>query len=463
MEDLNRFEIKLKKLDYIYENLLGGLIGIFGLSTIIYFTFNGIVDSKNLTTWFILNIVLVLMRLFLLKTYKKSIITSNNYLMYYILFFVLAVLNAMVWGMGAFYILPADLEYQLVLLLLVAGLTAGSTISLASEKEMFYMYLFFTMTPFIYVFYIGDSTATKIVSVSMTLWVVILILTVRKISKSVINNMLLAYENKNLIIQLEEKVEEANIANRAKSEFLSVMSHEIRTPLNAILGFVHILKEKEEDTKKREYLDIIDKSSVVLTKVINDILDLTKIESEKLTLEMIEFSPKTEFNSVYSLFEQNSIEKGVIFINSISNELPEFVKSDIVRIKQILSNLISNAIKFTTEGNRVELKINFNDDKSLMCFEIIDEGIGIPKEDVETITEPFMQADSSVTRKYGGTGLGLSIVANLLRLLGSELKIESEVDKGSKFSFELEVSKVETIKEDEDKFVEDSFEGKRIL
>ena len=157
-----------------------------------------------------------------------------------------------------------------------------------------------------------------------------------KISAGINNNILLAYENRELILQLEDKIHEANIANRAKSEFLSIMSHEIRTPLNAIIGFIQILQKKEEDAKKKKYLDIIDTSSQVLTNIINDILDLSKIESGKFMLELNQFTPKDEFESIYLLFEQNAIQRDVHFVNAISDDLPDIAISDILRIKQIV-------------------------------------------------------------------------------------------------------------------------------
>jgi len=272
--------------------------------------------------------------------------------------------------------------------------------------------------------------------------------------------------------QLERKNKELEIANnkikashKSKSDFLSVMSHEIRTPLNAIIGFVQILRKDEEDEKKKKYLEIIDSSSYMLTNVINDILDLSKIESGNFTLEVVNFNPTKEFNLLYALFEQNSIAKGVNIINNISADLPQFLKSDILRIKQIVSNLLSNAIKFTPSSKDIELKIEFDESKSSLYIEVRDEGIGISENNIINITKAFTQADNTTARKYGGTGLGLSIVTNLLKLFNSTLKIESELHKGSKFSFELKVDLVEqnNLSKKENQEVEINFANKKIL
>ena len=269
--------------------------------------------------------------------------------------------------------------------------------------------------------------------------------------------------NISLAYELEAKVEEANSANKAKSEFLSVMSHEIRTPLNAIMGFVQILKHSEEDEKKWKYLDTIDSSSKVLTNVINDILDISKMEARKLSLENEKFDTYKEFNTIYMLFKQNCIQKDIQLINSIAKDIPLCLKSDIMRIKQILSNLLSNAIKFTNENKSIELIINFDRETSLLYCEVKDEGIGISQENVKNIIQPFTQADSSTARKYGGTGLGLSIVTQLLALFGSELKIRSQLNKGSSFSFEILVKECENIIEEKISPEDISFDSKKVL
>jgi len=436
-------EIEIKRLDYLFSNLLSGLVAILSLSTIIYFSFRSYIDSTHLNLWFSLNIFLLTLRLLLLLYYKKSVITQKNIKLFYIYFTILAMLSAVLFGLGAVLILPEDVAHQMILLLLIAGLTSGSSISFSSKIEIFYPYLLIIMIPYILTFYFIGGEVYTIISGSMLLWTFILAVLSKKASISVSNNILLAFENQKLISQLQEKIIEADNANRAKSDFLSVMSHEIRTPLNAIMGFVQILLKKETDAKKTKYLETIDKSSKILTNVINDILDITKIESGKLSLEKLQFNPKDEFNSIHLLFEQNALEKNINLINSISTSLPEFIVCDVLRIKQILSNLLSNAIKFTPNNSNIEFVVNFDRDKSLLHFEIKDEGIGISTDNIKVITKAFTQADTSTARKYGGTGLGLSIVTELLKLFDSQLIIESELNRGSSFSFDLKVATIE--------------------
>ena len=412
---------------------------IFILSIVVFFSFDGFVDYQTLVVWFSLNTLLFLSRFVSLFLYKNTKINSDNYLKYYRLFFTFSIFNALLWGGSAFYIFPTEIELQMILILLTAGIMSGSAIVLSIYIKMFYSSLFLSMSPFIYMLSMHDTYTSNILATSIFIYILTLVVLSKKISYTLNNNITLAYENNDLILQLKEKIQEANTANTAKSDFLSVMSHEIRTPLNAIMGFVQILKRGENDKKKIKYLTTIDKSSKVLTNVINDILDISKIEAGKINLEMIEFHPYEELLSVFSLFEQSANEQGTILINFISPTLPKTVKSDILRIKQILSNLLSNAIKFTPHGKNIKFIVKYNKDKSSLYFEVKDSGIGISAENIENITQVFTQADNSTARKYGGSGLGLSIVTKFLKLFNSELKIESELNQGSKFSFEIKV------------------------
>ncbi|MBN2782460.1 MAG: response regulator [Campylobacterales bacterium] len=360
-------------------------------------------------------------------------------------------------------VVDLGVEYQMIMLLLIGGLISGSAVSLSSRIEMFYVYILLTLIPFIYVLYLGDSKAYNILAASASLYMIVVILMSKKIANNTYTNIILAYEKQDLISELKNKVQEANIANKAKSEFLSVMSHEIRTPLNAIIGFVQILLRTEKDPKKVKYLNTVNDSSKVLTNIINDILDISKIESGKFTLEAIPFNPKDEFESLYQLFKPNANEKNLNFKFNISKDMPQTLSHDILRIKQIISNLLSNAIKFTPSDKNIELNISFNKQNSSLHCEIKDEGIGIAKENIKKITEVFTQADSSTTRKYGGSGLGLAIVTKLLKLFDSELKIESELDKGSVFSFDIKMVVLKESILDTQEQEDCIFENKKVL
>lgn len=246
--------------------------------------------------------------------------------------------------------------------------------------------------------------------------------------------------NKKINQELFESNQKALHSAKAKSIFLANMSHEIRTPLNAIVGFIEILKETENDKKKLKYINTIYKSSHSLLGVINDILDFSKIESNKLDINKIDFNPLQEFESVVSLFCAKSEEKRISFNTYIDENLPQTLHSDPLRIKQILSNLLSNAIKFSKQNGLVEVNILLNNENNKVRFIVKDNGIGISKDYQKDLFKPFTQEELSTTRKYGGTGLGLAISSQLVSMLGGELKVKSKEGKGSEFYFELDIA-----------------------
>ena len=247
------------------------------------------------------------------------------------------------------------------------------------------------------------------------------------------NSESLEVSNKNA----QEMAGKSKQASKAKSEFLANMSHEIRTPLNAILGFIDLLKEKESDGEKLKYIQTIQSSSTTLLGIINDILDFSKIESGNLNIEKIDFNTHEELGTIADLFRAKASEKSVSLSFNIDKDIPVALKSDPLRIKQVVANMLSNAIKFTPRNGRIELLMKYTDGN--LHVSVKDNGIGIAKDKQEDIFKAFSQAESSTTRKYGGTGLGLAISAKLVSMLGGKLKLESQLDNGSRFYFEIPV------------------------
>ncbi len=242
--------------------------------------------------------------------------------------------------------------------------------------------------------------------------------------------------------KLQEQMLLAQEANKAKSEFLANVSHEIRTPLNAIMGFVSMLKKKEDDENKLKYLNIVDDSSKHLLCVIDDILDFGKLESGKLDIDFKDFEITKELSSIKELYREKCKEKNItLHINEY--DLPRYLNGDIFRIRQIISNILSNSVKFTPENKNIYLDICFKDES--LHVKVRDEGIGIKDECQNKIFEAFSQEDGSTTRKYGGLGLGLSIVHNLLKAMGGELTLKSEVDVGSEFCCYIPLKETEDI------------------
>ena len=236
--------------------------------------------------------------------------------------------------------------------------------------------------------------------------------------------------------------EYAEAASKAKSEFLANMSHEIRTPLNGIIGFTDLLKNTNLEQIQRSYMNTINESAQSLLDIVNDILDFSKIESGKLELDIRRYDLKEILSQVVELVKYDTNRKNLQLELTINKEVPKYVWTDIIRLKQILINLLGNAVKFTEKG-KINLSVTnlefIGDTQCRLRFMVKDTGIGISKEFQEQIFNAFSQGDNSTTRKFGGTGLGLSISNQLLGLMQSRLKVNSEVNKGSEFYFDVVV------------------------
>lgn len=239
-----------------------------------------------------------------------------------------------------------------------------------------------------------------------------------------------------------EAASEAKKANDIKSQFLANMSHEIRTPLNAIIGFSDMLAQSNLPPKEKEHSSIIAKSARALLNIINDILDISKVESGKFDLVKEEFNIRDLIENLVELYSINAKQKNIRFIYDYDLDIPLYLISDETRLKQVISNLLSNAIKFTPNDKKVLFQIklvNIENNIASIKFLIKDEGIGISQDVQRQIFEPFTQADGSISRKYGGTGLGLSICLKIVELMGSKINLISREDEGSNFFFTLDL------------------------
>lgn len=248
-------------------------------------------------------------------------------------------------------------------------------------------------------------------------------------------------------VELKAAKEEAEEASLAKSQFLANMSHEIRTPMNAIMGLTHLISQSDLSESQKNYISKIEGSSKILLRIINDILDFSKIEAGKLEIENIKFSLDKIFENISTLYTSSAINKGIDINFDIEESVPEALKGDPLRLEQIITNLTTNAIKFTNHGE-VNVKVRLyeeKEDKVKLHFSVTDTGIGLTKEQIEKLFSAFTQADNSMTRKYGGTGLGLTITKQLVELMNGEIWVESEYGEGSDFQFTIEFDKVSNI------------------
>ncbi|MEI6347864.1 MAG: response regulator [Bacteroidota bacterium] len=239
--------------------------------------------------------------------------------------------------------------------------------------------------------------------------------------------------------ELEKAKDKAESAVKSKQQFLSNMSHEIRTPMNAIIGFTKVVLKTDLSAKQKEYLTAIKISGDALILLINDILDLAKVDAGKMTFEQTPFKMALSISSMLHLFEEKIQEKNIELVKEYDKNIPDVLVGDPVHLRQIILNLVSNAIKFTTKGKITVSVRLLREDETKACIEftITDTGIGIAENKISTIFENFQQASSGTSRLFGGTGLGLAIVKQLTELQGGTIRVKSKIGKGSTFSFRL--------------------------
>ena len=248
-----------------------------------------------------------------------------------------------------------------------------------------------------------------------------------------------------LIEELQGARDKADAANQAKSNFLGVISHELRTPMNGVLGAAQLLGATRLETTQREYLSIMSNSGDNLLSLLNDILDMTKIEAGKMTFEIIDVSVEDLHRRVTGPFVAQAEAKGLEFRSTVVGETPAVVKGDPLRVCQVIQNLLSNAVKFTDSGvidYRVE-STRINDRRVAFAFSVTDSGAGIAEPDLERLFQPFTQADASSTRRFGGTGLGLTIARRMANIMGGDISVTSTVGQGSTFTLVVEADVVE--------------------
>src|SRR5881409_4363204 len=360
---------------------------------------------------------------------------------------VTVTLLAITWGVGGALVLPVvPFETTALILVILAGLIASALTTLAADPLSIRGFLAGIALPVFVSLATSDQAHHLAAAIVVAVFTLGMAVVARRAHLTLVDHLqvtarLAVSEEaaKRAEAVMREARDLAERVARARSAFLANMSHEIRTPMNAVLGFVELILDTELTTEQRRALELVRSSSEALLTILNDILDYSKIEAEHLELEAIPFDLPKVVHATATLLAVRAREKHLELTVDVPPDVPQMVRGDPTRVRQVLMNLIGNAIKFTEEGEvDVSAQVTQRDgDQASVRFRVHDTGIGISDEQLTTIFQEFSQADASMTRRYGGTGLGLAIARRLVALMGGELAVTSEVGRGSEFSFAL--------------------------
>ncbi|PYP19171.1 MAG: diguanylate cyclase [Gemmatimonadetes bacterium] len=358
-------------------------------------------------------------------------------------------LLAIAWGVGGALVLPiVPFETAALILVVLAGIIASALTTLAADPLSLRGFLAGMALPVFASLAMSERSHDLAAAVVVAVFTLGMAIVARRAHITLVEHLnttarLAVSEEaaKRAEAVMRDARDLAERTARARSAFLANMSHEIRTPMNAVLGFVELILDTELTTEQRRALELVRSSSEALLMILNDILDYSKIEAEHLELESIPFDVAKVVHATASLLAVRAREKHLELLAEVAADVPRTVRGDPTRLRQVLMNLIGNAIKFTEEGEVVVSVTTggerSSDGRAAFCFTVRDTGIGIAPEHMQSVFKEFTQADSTMTRRYGGTGLGLAISQRLVRLMGGKLLVESAVGRGSEFSFTI--------------------------
>jgi len=461
---VNDPNILQKLVDTLYLNSGSALIGSMLAVAILIVIFFEHVSLGALVVWGGYMLVVSLGRYRLVRNYKSCNCAAKSSTPWAVYFYTGAVMNGLGWGAAVWILFTPDALLQAIVYITLAGIMSAGVVALAARHMAVICFLAPITIIGLSRFVTANETIHFALAAMLSIFSVFLYRFAKMTEHTLIDSFKLRYENKSLLEYLESSNEkltdttrkyiqlnseltkmrdEALGLARAKSEFLATMSHEIRTPMNGVLGMIELLLGTRLSEQQQRFAETVRRSGETLLSIINNILDFSKIEAGKLSLEQADFNLRDLVEDLGELFSARAHGKGLELACSVPGNIPEAMVGDATRLRQILTNLIGNAIKFTETGE-VLIGVQALEETATAVrvrFAIKDTGIGLEPSQIDHIFDSFSQGDGSTTRKYGGTGLGLAISRQLVGLMGGQLDVESVAGQGAIFAFALDLEK----------------------
>jgi len=418
----------------------GSIIYIVAWSILVVFTGVEDVSSTQVYLFGVYLFVMAVFRIMLVRWFERMYARGADRWRRTFLAFLIA--TALPWSLFSAWALT-QVGYGAegtMIMMPVVMIVAGSVYTLASDRRMFVFFALVFSVPSLWVMFNSQHEHSNSIAMMVIGFMIILF----AISKTATDDYMALLQRNDMAVhnarELENARARAESANRIKSEFLANMSHEIRTPLNGVLGMAKIGQRKASQHPCSEQFDAILSSGQLLSQLIDDILDLSRMEAGKIVIENQGFPLRDMLNSTIDMLSQSAADKQLRLELVLADDLPAWINGDALRLQQILVNLISNAIKFTQQGSVI---LAVMQDGKLLTFNVSDTGIGMTDEQISRLFTPFEQADKSTTREYGGSGLGLTISRGLARLMGGDITVSSAPGKGSIFNVIVPMEEVD--------------------
>ncbi|MFW5450935.1 MAG: sensor histidine kinase [Methylophagaceae bacterium] len=421
---------KTESIRFLYQGAITGLVVNILLASLVLAVLWGQVEHERLLYWFLTLGALTIIRAFTVYKVNSKTDDTLNMKAWYLIFITLTTLSGLLWGGSIWFFAPYnDLIAPVALVFAFGGLTSGAAATLGVVLQVYFIYIWVIILPSVFWFYVQPSSTYSILSMMLVIYMFAMMAAGYTYRKILIKSIVISTD-------LIEAKNYAEVANQAKSKFLSSMSHEFRTPLNAILGFAQLLKmdTKAMDKEQCENVDFIFNSGSHLLALVNDVLELAKIEAGDTSMTIEDVAVNEIVAKCIPLLQADASKRQIKFNNDISGDVI-MVRADSTKLKQVFLNLLSNAIKYNREGGSITLS-SYNTDSQYLRIEITDTGEGITKENHDKLFTAFERLDyeNSVIE---GTGIGLMLTKQIVEVMGGHIGFHSEEGKGSTFWVEL--------------------------